>query len=294
MGGVQQNIVELRPKDAEFPEGVSRLAKPPQQLFVRGVPLEEILARPRIAIVGSRKVSAYGKAVTAQLAGELARLGVVVVSGLALGVDGIAHRAALEVGGVTAAVLACGVDRIYPSSHYRLGADLLAQGGALISEYPPGTTAFKDQFIARNRLVAALADGLLITEAAEKSGSLHTARFALEQGKEVLAVPGNITSETSRGTNNLIKAGATPVTELNDILHALGWEHLQEAGTRPSTKGSTPEEQLILDLLAADTSDGAVLLAASKLEVSLFNQTLTMLEITGKVRALGGNHWALY
>lgn len=262
----------------------------PQTLYGLGADIETLLALPRVAIVGSRKVSSYGRSVTAQLAGELAAYGIVIVSGLALGVDGLAHRAALEAGGLTIAVMPCGLERIYPANHYSLGQQIIRQGGALISEYAAGTETYKVNFIARNRLIAALADVTLITEAAEKSGSLHTARFALEQGKDVLAVPGNITSPTSVGTNNLIRAGATPVTSTQDVLDALG---LTAPSADKIVRGGSNEEQLILDLLAQDIGDGAELLLRSRLPVMQFNQTLTMMEITGKVRPLGGNTWAI-
>jgi DNA processing protein len=274
----------------KYPELLHRLVDPPVELYSTGVDIETLMARPRMAIVGSRKISPYGKAVTAQFARELAQRGVIIISGLAFGVDAVAHRAALEAGGTTVAVLACGVDRAYPASHYRLAQDILAQGGALISEYPPGTIPYKDHFIARNRIVSGLADGLLITEAALKSGSLHTARFALEQGKEVMAVPGNITSETSIGTNNLIRSGATPITEIADIFYAMNWEVAQI--TLP-VEGNNPEEQAILTLIQAGTSDGEVLQSQCQLPIAIFNQTLTMLEITGKIRTLGGNQWGI-
>ncbi len=282
----------IEQNDHDFPEQLRHMADPPAQLYVSGANLSEILFLPRIAIVGSRKISPYGRAVTARFARELAELGVMIISGLAFGVDACAHRAALEAGGRTAAVLACGVDRIYPASHHHLAQDMLKQGGALISEYASGTIPYKDHFIARNRIVSGLADGVLITEAAQKSGSLHTARFALEQGKEVFAVPGNITSETSVGTNMLIRMGATPVTELADILHALNWQSLT-GQPKNAPRGNSAPEQLVLDLLAGGCHEGAALLARSNLDVSLFNQTLTMLEITGKVFANGNDHWSL-
>ncbi|HLZ14394.1 MAG TPA: DNA-processing protein DprA, partial [Candidatus Saccharimonadales bacterium] len=200
-----------------------------------------------MTIVGSRKLSAYGKAVTTLLATELARSGVVVVSGLAIGVDAIAHRAALDAGGLTIAVLPSSICDIYPASHTGLARQIVAQGGALVSEYPGGSRTYPGNFVARNRIASGLGDALLITEAAEKSGTLHTANFALEQGKPVLAVPGNITSPTSVGTNNLIKTGATPVTSVDDIFHILG---MQCAG--PDSKrytSSNPHEQTLLDLL---------------------------------------------
>jgi DNA processing protein len=152
--------------------------------------------------------------------------------------------------------------------------------------------SLKQNFVARNRIVSGLADGLLITEAAEKSGSLHTARFALEQGREVMAVPGNITSRTSVGTNNLIKSGALPITCADDVLHALDLQPREEKA-KPLPRGSNANEQLLIDLIVAGTYEGAELLAKSELEVSVFNQTLTMLELTGKIRAVGANQWAL-
>lgn len=255
-----------------------------------GGTFDELLQRPLVAIVGSRKVTAYGKTVTRMLAADLARAGVVIVSGLAIGVDGIAHQAALDAGGLTIAVMPCGLDRIYPTIHHNLARQILQQGGALLSEYPEGTITYPSNFIGRNRLVSGISSAVLITEASEKSGTLHTARFALEQGKDVLAVPGNITSPTSTGTNNLLKTGAVPVTSSQDVFHVLG---IQAASLEPP-KGDTPQQQLILDLIYGGTSDGAELLTASKVSTSQFNQAITMLEITGKVRPLGANQWSLH
>lgn len=253
--------------------------------------VNELLSRPSIAVVGSRKVSAYGKIVTTQLTEGLAKAGLVIISGLALGVDSLSHKAALDGGGLTIAVLPCGLDRIYPATHRMLARRILEQGGALITEYPEGTGVYPSNFIARNRIASGLADAVLITEAAEKSGSLHTARFALEQGKDVLAVPGNITSPTSVGTNNLIKSGANPVTCVDDVLYAMGLAPISTK--REAPRGQDPDEQLLLDLLFAGVSDGHELLAKSGLEVSHFNQTLTMLEIRGLIRPLGNNSWSL-
>jgi DNA processing protein len=160
-----------------------------------------------------------------------------------------------------------------------------------MSEYPEGTPGFKDHFIARNRIVAGLAQALLITEAAEKSGTLHTAKFALEQGRDVLAVPGNITSPGSAGTNNLIKTGATPVTSVDDVLYAL---NLRDTVFETiAIRGDNAEEQAILDLLQEGTTEGVELLSCSRLQAPAFNQALTMLEISGKIRPLGNNQWAL-
>ena len=275
---------------ADYPDKLRTIPMPPKQLFVLGSAVNELLSRPALAVVGSRKVSAYGKTITSTLTADLAKAGVVIISGLALGVDSISHRAALEQGGTAIAVLPCGLDQIYPANHRQLARQILQQGGALVSEYPEGSQAYKSNFVARNRIVSGLADAVLITEAAEKSGTLHTAEFALEQGREVLAVPGNITSPTSVGTNNLIKAGATPVTGANDILRVLG---LEPEADKHAPTSTNPHEQVLLTLLYEGVSDGSELLTRSQLDVSLFNQTLTMLEIQGSIRPLGNNQWSL-
>lgn len=258
------------------------------ELFVAATDFTGLLSHTLVAVVGSRKLTPYGRSVTYDLAYKLAERGIVIVSGLALGVDAVAHQAALDAGGKTIAVLPGSLQDIIPRSHHQLARRIVEQGGALMSEYPSGTVAYKTNFVARNRLVAGLADALLITEAAEKSGSLHTARFALEQGKDVMAVPGNITSPMSQGTNNLLKAGAMPVTGLDDILHVL---HIEPSASTVRKRGSTNAEQTVLDLLQTGTTDGSELQQTSQLAVAEFNQTLTMLELSGKIRPLGANHW---
>lgn len=284
------NVNKLTLEDDSTPDILRHIASPPQQLFVAGTPLDEVMQHPRVAVVGSRKVSAYGREVTTKLAHELASRGVVIISGLALGVDSLAHKAALEAGGMTVAVLPGPIEKVYPSSHAQLAKQIYDSGGTLVSEYPEGTEIFLSNFIARNRLISALAQAVLITEAAERSGSLHTARFALEQGRDVLAVPGSIFSETSAGANNLIKSGATPVTDYTDVLHVLG---IEERPVQQSLLiGSTPAEQAILDILSTGSRDTDVLMFESKLDVTEFNQTLTMLEITGKIRSLGAGQWS--
>jgi DNA processing protein len=272
-----------------FPEVLRHIADPPKELYILGN-LSPLLEKPRLAVVGSRKVTPYGRAVTSDLVREAAGRGVVIVSGLALGVDALAHEAALEAGGYTVAVLACGLDKPHPTTNLRLARRILEKGGALISEYPEGTPPLAHQFIARNRLVSGLSDGVLITEAAEKSGTIHTAGFALEQGRTVMAVPGNITSTQSAGTNNLIKAGATPVTTATDILQSLG---LDAQTKKREVLAADANEAVILELLKTGISDSNELQALSHLDPSLFNQTLTMLEITGKIRPTGAGHWSI-
>ena len=273
-----------------IPSLLTGLKQPPKQLFVEG-DLSAILEHPRVAVVGSRKVTAYGQAVTKQLASDLARQGIVIVSGLAYGVDGIAHKAALDAGGLTAAVLPTSLERVHPSLHRQLAQQIVAQGGALISEYPPSHTTQKGDFVARNRLVTGISDALLITEATEGSGTLHTARYAKQQGKPLLVVPGNITSLSSAGTNWLIQRGATLVRSTEDVLNVLGMRKKSRSKIRPVSQN--PHEQAILDSLFEGTSDGYELLEHSGLDAAQFGQTLTMLEIQGAIQPLGNNKWML-
>ena len=283
------NVNKLKQEDGDFPTPLKQIASVPKELYVIGdlTPLTQTKA---ISIVGSRAVTPYGRQVTARLAEELAQRGIAIVSGLAIGVDAIAHQAALNAGGYTVAVLPGGWDKVYPISHIHLAERIVQSGGALITEYPAGMPALKQNFIARNRLVSGLSDGLLITEASEQSGTLHTANFALEQGKVVMAVPGNITSPTSAGTNTLIKSGATPVTDVNDILNALGFAGDTQAA---NVMGANAEEAIVLELMKRGMSDINELQNSSELAPEAFSQTITMLEITGKIRPLGAGHWGI-
>jgi DNA processing protein len=277
-------------KQVSIPPLLLQIPDPPRQLFCLGSGIEDLLTKPRIAIVGSRKMSPYGKAVTEKLASGLAEQGIVIVSGLAYGVDACAHQAALEAGGQCIAVQANGLDQLYPAANQRLGEAILARGGVIVSEYPPGTPPYKNHFLERNRLVAGLADAVLITEAAERSGTLNTAAHALNQGKPVLVVPGNITNVLSAGTNNLLKAGATPVTSVDDVLSLLG---IASTSQTMLPIAANPDELTLLTLIQQGTTDGGELLRQSAMTTATFNQTLTMLEITAKVRPLGGNNWAI-
>lgn len=283
-------VNKLSKDDAAYPWVLQNIASPPKQLYYIGAEPSKWLLRPRVAIVGTRGITAYGRRVTEDFARSLAEKGITIVSGLALGVDAAAHQAAVTVGGLHIAVLAGGLDQIYPANNTQLARRLLEKGGVIISEYEEGTPHFKQNLVARNRIVSGLSDVLLITEATEKSGTMHTARFALEQGRDVLVVPGNITSPNSVGCNNLIKAGARPVTCVEDVLHALGSDNL--ASTETVHVGDTAEEQAVLDLLYTGVSDGHELLVGSAIAPELFSQTLTMLELSGKIHPLGNNHWS--
>lgn len=263
----------------------------PAALYCRGRPLADIMQRPRVAIVGSRAISPYGRDITRTLARQLAERGVVIVSGLALGVDAEAHRAALAVGGLTMAVLPVPVQTPAPPSNARLAEQIVQHGGTLLSTYVAGSENHKGNFVERNEVVAALSQIVLITEAAQGSGSLHTARFAQDLGVHTMVVPGNITSRVSVGTNMLAKNGeAGIVTGVNDVLRALDLPGTAKA-LRPH--GDTPDEQQLLDLIEQGITDGQQLLERSQQTVSEFNQALTMLEINGKIVPLGANHWGL-
>jgi DNA processing protein len=217
------HVRHIRRRDRAFPPLLGAIHDPPPALYVRGGAGVDALSGPAVAVVGARACSAYGRAVARSLARELAAAGLVVVSGMARGVDGEAHRGALEANGVTVAVLGCGIDRDYPAAHAEL-ARRISDRGLVVSEYEPGVEPAPWRFPARNRIIAGLSRATVVVEARERSGALITADFALEEGREVLAVPGEITSALSAGTNALLRLGATPVTCPGDVLEALGVE----------------------------------------------------------------------
>ena len=217
----QQGIRWLSRTATAFPRGLASIFDPPVGIFVRGAENEELLERAAVAIVGARSCSPYGASVARTLGRELAAAGLVVVSGLARGVDGEAHRGALEAGGTTVAVLGCGVDRVYPAAHAELARRVMERG-LIVSEYAPGVEPAPWRFPARNRVIAGLAAATVVVEARERSGALITADLALEEGREVFAVPGEITSALSAGTNALLRIGATALTSAADVLEAYG------------------------------------------------------------------------
>ena len=207
--------------EPSFPTALRSIFDPPPGLFLRGDAAVELLDRPAVAIVGARACSAYGAHVARTFGRELAGAGLVVVSGMARGVDGEVHRGALEAGGATVAVLGCGVDRDYPAAHADLARRIAAEG-LVVSEYPPGVEPAPWRFPARNRIIAGLAQATVVVEARERSGALITADLALEEGREVFAVPGEITSALSAGTNALLRLGATAATSALDVLEGFG------------------------------------------------------------------------
>jgi DNA processing protein len=268
--------------DPGYPPLLRELHDPPVGLFLRGSGEESLVGRPAVAIVGARACSSYGAQVARLLGRELASGGLVVLSGLARGVDGEAHRGALEAGGVTVAVLGCGVDRDYPAAHTQL-ARRICERGLVISEYAPGVEPAPWRFPARNRIVAGLAASTVIVEARERSGALITADFALETGREVFAVPGEITSSLSAGTNGLLRLGATPLTKADDVLESLG---LQPAKATPLDLGGPASA--VLAALEAQPAGADQLVRATGLDAPSVATALAELELAGAVAETDG------
>jgi len=281
-----ENINNISPDKQEFLQRTTVIAKPPKSLWYIGK-LPKLA--PTVAIVGSRKPTVYGREITLQLSRELAERGVIIVSGLAIGHDALAAQGALEGGGITVGVVGNGLANQYPRTTWALREKIIANGGAVISEYPPDFPVYKGNFLWRNRLISALSDVVVVVEAGERSGTLNTAGHAIEQGKELMAVPGNITSPLSIGCNRLIAQGATPVLSVDDIFERLGMNITQ---TSLISAGNTPAEKLVYKLIRLGISDGDELISRSDLAVSDVSMALTMLEITGSIRPLGANRWA--
>lgn len=264
---------------SSFTSVLSTIHSPPHELFIAGILPDKKVTT--VAIIGSRKPSAYGIEVTHRLAYDLAKQGIVIISGLAFGVDGVAHKAALEAGGTTIAVLANGLHRIYPASHTGLAEEIIKKGGALISEKEPGDDARNYDFLKRNRIVSGLADAIIVTEATEKSGTLSTVAHALDQNKEVFAVPGPITSLLSVGPNRLLQQGAHVALNAQDILNIIAPE-LQSAQTRLPL-GDTPLEAQIISLIQNGCRSSEALIKRSGKEAPLILQTVTLLELKGTI-----------
>ena len=287
-------INRIRPDEHNFTQRLASIANPPKSLcFMGTLPTS---GAPVVAIVGSRKPSAYGREVTEQLAGDLAKAGCIIVSGLALGIDGIAQKAALEAGGTVIGVIPNELPDISPQTNYKLAMNIIKNGGAILSEWKKGDGKIVNRwsFLERNRLVSGLADAVIITEAAERSGTLNTAAHALSQGRDVFAVPGNITSPLSAGCNALLKQGALITTTATDILNVIAPSNARSATDQAVIPlGETPAENTIIDLLRTGLRDGDQLQQQSGLNPADFATALTMLEINGVIKPLGANNWTL-
>jgi len=277
-------ITALTLDDADYPACLRTIADAPPVLFVRGsLTLADEWA---VAMVGTRRASPYGRQAAEHLASGLAAAGVTVVSGLARGIDACAHRAALAAGGRTIAVLGNGLDTVYPAEHARLAAEIAASG-ALVSEFPLGTRPDAPNFPRRNRILAGLARATVVVEADAKSGALITVRYALEQGRDVFAVPGSIFSPVSRGTNALIKEGATPVTDPRDLLEDL---HLSLAVEKQAVRASLPvdpTEAALLERLSSEPLHVDEVSRATGLPAATVSSTLVLMELKGLVRQTG-------
>lgn len=289
-------INRIHPDDHAFTQRLVDIADAPETLYYIG-DLPKTVA-PVVAIVGTRKPTAYGTEVTQRLAHDLAKRGVVIISGLALGVDAIAHKTTLEAGGTTLAVITNQLPDISPRTNINLAKQIITSGGAIISEFGPGQAGVigKHSFLRRNRLVSGLADAIIITEAAAKSGTLNTAGHALAQGREVFVVPGNITSPLSEGCNGLLKQGATPITEARDVIEIIAPQLIAPVGRKTQSSmlfGDTPAETTILQLIAKGERDGEGLQQLSSLSAADFATTMTTLELNDRIYPLGSNQWAL-
>ena len=290
-----QKINKTLPVNADFTGVLEHILPPPKMLYFRGKMPENVAKC--VAIVGTRHNTRYGEEVAYKLAFELAKRGAIIVSGLAYGIDSIAHRAALDAKGKTVAVLGTPIDEIYPRAHEGLAREIIEKDGMILSEYAPGETVYpKTSFLARNRIIAGLSDAVVIVEAAERSGSLNTAMHALDQGKNLFAVPGNITNPLSQGCNRLIQQGAMPYTRIEDVLMVLFPEETKKKRKKSGQMlifGDTEEETAILRCVAEGVQDGEEIMAKLKMPVMTFNQTVTMMEIKGMIRSLGANCWGL-
>jgi DNA processing protein len=286
-------VVTLEDKD--YPESLRNISDPPPLLYGKGTLLDS--DRWAVSVIGSRRATAYGKTMTAEIVEPLARRGITIVSGLARGIDGSAHQSALDVGGRTIAVLATGIDRIYPPEHRQL-ADAIINSGALLTELPLGEPAERNHFAPRNRIISGLSMATLVVEASERSGTLTTVNQALEQGREVFAVPGNVLSPTSKGPNALIQSGARVATSADDILGVLGIDAAVERAVPENSRESLPAaanetEAALLRNLSLEPSHIDELSHRSGLPIRLVSSTLTMLELKGLVRQVGIMQYAL-
>ena len=280
-------IKKLKITDQNYPQLLKKIEEPPKTLYLRG----KIPQGNCFAIVGTRRCSDYGKQIALEIAGDLAKAGLVIVSGLARGIDSFAHQGCLEKNGKTIAVLGTGLDEksIYPKENLKLVREIINKRGCLISEFPPGTPGFKQNFPQRNRIISGLCLGILVIEAKTRSGALITANWAKLQKRKIFAVPGPIYSLNSKGPNLLIKNGAILVEQANDILKALGLK----PKSKQEIKGGTPKENLIREALKEKSLHIQKIIEKTGLPAKEVCSILAIMEIKNLVRNLGGNIYAL-
>jgi DNA processing protein len=288
----------LTADDPAYPPQLAAAAGAPVALFVKGEP--SVLSLPQLAIVGSRSATAAGRETAFEFAGRLSAAGLAITSGLATGIDGAAHRGALAAGGMTIAVCGTGLDQVYPAEHAALAAAIATQG-ALVSEFSMGTAPLAANFPRRNRLLSGLARGVLVIEAAARSGSLITARLAGEQGRDVMAVPGSIHNALARGCHRLIKDGAALVESPEDVLATLGFRDLAAAavagaqtpdGVRNSSGGLDSAEEMLLNALGFEPAELDKLVERTGLPAHTVASMLQMLELEGRIESLAGGRYS--
>ena len=280
-----QGIKILIWEDETYPPRLKEIEQPPPVLYIRGDYLPDDLFA--VAIVGTRRVTAYGRQITEELAAYLASNRITLVSGLARGVDAIAHQTALKAGGRTIGVLGSGVDRIYPPEHRGL-AEKMVESGAIVSDYAPGTPPDASNFPPRNRIISGLSLAVVVIEAGETSGALITAEFAAEQGREVFAVPGSILAPQSKGTNKLIQNGALPLLSVNDLMQPLNLTHMGEHKAARKTIPSDETEARLMGVLGAEPLHVDEIRNQTDLPIEKVSATLALMELKGMVRQVGG------
>lgn len=289
----KEKIKILTIQDKNYPKLLKEIHHPPQLLYYKGnLDLNNDFT---LAVVGTRKLTSYGSQVTNNIVKELVNQNLTIISGLALGIDTMAHQATLEAGGKTIAVLGTGIDQksIYPRTNKNLAEKIIENNGAVISEFPPGTQPMPYNFPQRNRIISGLSLGTLVIEAGAKSGALITAFGALEQNREVFAVPGNIYSLVSAGPNNLIKKGARPITSAEEVIESLNLTQTTNCINNKEIIGETPEEEKIIPHLTHEPIHIDELVRLSKLDTSITSSTLTIMEMKGVVKNLGGMQYVL-
>lgn len=284
----KQGIKVLTWQDAEYPARLKEIDQPPPVLYIRGEYLPEDLFA--VAIVGTRRVTPYGRQVTEEIAAFLSANGITVISGLARGVDAIAHQIALRAGGRTLAVLGSGVDKIYPPEHRTLAEQIIARG-AIISDYPLGTPPDASNFPPRNRIISGLSLGVVVIEAGETSGALITAEFAAEQGREIFAVPGSILAPQSKGTNKLIQNGAQPLLSGSDLMQALDLTRIGEKKSARKIIPADETEARLLNVLGSEPLHVDEIRNQAGLPIEKVSATLALMELKGMVRQVGGMNY---
>jgi len=290
---VKEGINTTTPEQDDYPPLLKEIYDPPPILYYRGT-LPDERSYP-IGVVGTRKCTPYGKMACETIVHSLAEQNITIVSGLAYGIDASAHETTLNAHGTTIGVLGASLEKsnIYPAGNRMLGERMVAEGGALISEHPLGTPPLKQHFPRRNRIISGLSYGVLVVEAPEKSGALLTARYALEQDREVFAIPGNITNENALGTNNLIKMGARLVTDASDVLETLNIHNVEAYVAASTIVPHTKEESAILGVLTKEPLHIDEIARLTNCAVRDINAALTLMEMKGMVRHMGGMRYCI-